>query len=273
MINCNGSILEQYSDIQSDLIAQLHTQFSITEILRFEKNSLLFWEQHYFRIISCLRRHRFEIPLNFTMDFLAQQIHLLMEVSALDIEAALIRFQFVHYKGEIAFIVSYSAKPLLQFQSKTKPYTLDLFKEDGIAANSLSNMSSTNVTLLTIAKSYARENGLDDCVLLNNQKNVVETLGGSLYLFQENKLLTPALDSGCQDFVMRTAFNEWIRKTNNPQIELIEQHINPFELQKSDELMVVSIENGGQSVSNYRKTTYKVGRAQALFENFLRELH
>jgi len=82
-----------------------------------------------------------------------------------------------------------SAKSSTSIGSRSNPtqnYTvLDLFKEASIQAVRLSNLSTTNATIFTIGKRYAEENGLDDCVFLNDQKNLVETLQGSLYLLQE----------------------------------------------------------------------------------------
>ena len=269
MINCNGSLVEHYSEIPPSFTEQLHTRFSISELLRFHDNSILFLEQHYFRLISSLRRHRFAIPMEYTMDFLATQITSLVKASLQAPESVVIRFQFFPLDDSIAFIISLNAQDRMHFHSVQKPYTSDLFKEVGIAAHSLSNLSSTNQTLFTIARSYAKENGLDDCVLLNNDKNLVETLEGSLYCFQGDKILTPSLASGCQDFAIRTAFNDWTKKYKSAEYQLLEQNLNPFELQKSEEVMVLSITRGGQAVTSYRKTNFQSIRSQVLFESFL----
>ncbi len=35
---------------------------------------ILFWEDHYFRLMASMRIMRMEIPMNFTMEFLEAQI-------------------------------------------------------------------------------------------------------------------------------------------------------------------------------------------------------
>jgi branched-chain amino acid aminotransferase len=45
------------------------------------------------------------------------------------------------------------------------------------------------------ASIYASENGFDNCLLLNDSKNVVEAIKGIFYA--NNKLITPPVSEGC----------------------------------------------------------------------------
>lgn len=271
MINSDGTLISSFSEIPADLIQKLHSEFRITEKLRYQKGKILFWEQHYFRMIASLRRHRFQIPITYTMEYLQAEIDKLMGAETSTSNNALIHFQFLPYQDTIAFLMSIAQVAALDQTEPSQNYDLDLFKEASVQASNLSNLSTTNKTVFTIGKRYAEENGLDDCILLNDQKNLVETLQGSLYLFQENKILTPNLESGCQDFTFRTAFNEWLLK-GTAGLELLEQPINPFELQKSKELLVLSIEYGGQSITQYRKTSYNSVQSQKVYRTFIDQL-
>ena len=272
MVNSNGNLISNLNEIPSDFISKLHTQLSVSELLRVEKSNILFWEHHYFRILAGLRRHRYEIPVDYTMEYLEAEIVKLKSHHPTNQDSVLIRIQYLPYKNSVGFLISLKeVKALHELKSK-EAYTLDLFKEACIQATRLSNLSTTNATIFTIGKRYAEENGLDDCVLLNDDKNIVETLQGSLYLFQENKILTPSLECGCQDFGLRSAFNEWLEKEQK-SIPLLQQAINPFELQKSEELMVLSLEQGGQNITQYRKTNYNSNKMQQLFSNFLKRLY
>ena len=90
---------------------------------------------------------------------------------------------------------------------------------------------------------------------MNDQKNLAESIKGTLYLFQGNTIFTPNLESGCQDLSLRAAFNEWIIEKKTIYI-LKEQAINPFELQKSDELWITNAIQGIRPVSRYRKKNF-----------------
>jgi branched-chain amino acid aminotransferase len=268
MINCNGSLVSSLVEGSEQLIESLHSEFSFEEIIRIHKGQILFWENHYFRITAALRRHRFRIPMNYTLDFLKSQI---TEVSAHhSSESQQIRFQFIKKDVLTFFIVSSEEVTDLDSPIQSS-HSMDLYKEEWIPQGFFSNLSSTNQSLRIIAKSYAEENGLDDCFLMNNQKNLVESNHGSIYLLQKDLLITPDLESGCQDFVLRSSFNEWMIKKNK-DIKLVEENINPFELQKSEEIMVLSPSKGACFVSQYRKTHYSKNRLGVLFSNFVSNL-
>lgn len=270
MLNADGILVSAYQELPNDLLEKLHKVGTVTELLRFENNKLLFWEYHYFRITATLRRHRFKIPINYTLDFFETEIKKLVEADKNLENKALITIQFIPFSEGISFLISAEPVQTLKTQNRKADYSLDLFKETGIQAHSLSNLSSTNTTVYTIAERYAFENGLSDCILLNTEKNLVETVQGTLYLFQPSKIITPHLESGCQDFALRAAFNDWLQK-NQKWGTLIEQAVNPFELQKSTEVIVLSLTSGAQTVSQYRKTSYQMQIAPPLFRAFFEE--
>jgi branched-chain amino acid aminotransferase len=122
-----------------------------------------------------------------------------------------------------------------------------------------------------MAARYAEENGLEDVVFLNERKHLVETLKGTLYLVQNNQLRTPKLEAGCQDFALRTAFHHWL-ENEQTSYDLIEEDLNPFALQQSEALFVLSLEQGFQTISDYRKTQYSQEKITPLYTAFAASL-
>ena len=53
-------------------------------------------------------------------------------------------------------------------------------------------------------------------------------------------------------FSFKRSILEWLEKYID-NYNVIEREINPFELQKSEEIFIISLENGLQCVSSYRK--------------------
>ena len=72
MINFNGIIKDQ-SDQIKDNRAFLYGD-SVFETLRIIDNKIIFWEDHYFRLMSSMRIIRLEIPDEYTPDFLEKNI-------------------------------------------------------------------------------------------------------------------------------------------------------------------------------------------------------
>ena len=102
---------------------------------------------------------------------------------------------------------------------------------------------------------FADENGLDNCLMLNDDKNVIEALQGNLFMVLEGKLITPPLSEGCLNGVMRKQILSLASKMEG--LEVVEEPISPFNLQKADELFITNVIKGIQSITKYRKKEFE----------------
>ena len=105
-----------------------------------------------------------------------------------------------------------------------------------------------------MASIYAYENGLDNCLLLNTDKNVVEASNGNLFLVNGKIIKTPPLEDGCLKGVMRKQLIQLLK--GSADYDFLEASISAFELQKADEVFVTNVIQGIQPISDYRKKTY-----------------
>jgi branched-chain amino acid aminotransferase len=126
----------------------------------------------------------------------------------------------------------------------------------------LSNLKTTNKILNVVASVYAEENGYDNCLLVNSDKNVVEAINGNLFLVKGTQIKTPPLNDGCLDGIIRKKLVEIIGATEG--LELVEESISPFELQKADELFLTNSIVGIQSIGKYRKKEFGNDVAKSL---------
>ena len=266
MFNCNGLVVPQLINVKPELIHNLHKDFSFVENVRFYDGKILFWEKHYFRIIASLRRYRYKIPIFFTMEKLEEELAKVTNIIDSKTKNGLFRCQFIKANNETKFIISLT--DLNPIEINTSDYEIDLYKDILMFSNDLSNMSNTNNDLRLISSMYAKENGLNDVVLLNDKKKVAETLNGTIFLLESNQIQTPNLLSGTQNLVFREVFLEWLIR-NIKSYNVVEREINPFELQKSEEIFIISLENGLQCVSNYRKSSYLNDKSYHIFEKFI----
>jgi len=114
------------------------------------------------------------------------------------------------------------------------------------------------------ASIYADENGFDNCILLNDSKNVVEVLQGNLFMLQGNKLITPPVAEGCINGIMRKQVLALAKKVEG--LEVVEEVISPFDLQKADELFFTNVIKGIQSITKYRKKEFATTMANLLVQ-------
>ncbi|MGK0251076.1 MAG: branched-chain amino acid aminotransferase, partial [Gammaproteobacteria bacterium] len=73
MINDNGTLLKA-EDIQ---LSPFNRAFlygdGVFETIKAVNGKLLFWEDHYFRLMAAMRILRMDVPMSFTPEYLEQQ--------------------------------------------------------------------------------------------------------------------------------------------------------------------------------------------------------
>ena len=79
-----------------------------------------------------------------------------------------------------------------------------------------------------------------------------------------SKLITPPVSEGCLNGVMRKQILELAKKVSG--LEVVEDVISPFELQKADELFITNVIKGVQPITKYRKKEFAVNYSKILLE-------
>ncbi|PZR19083.1 MAG: aminotransferase class IV [Flavobacterium psychrophilum] len=260
MINYNGTLVAS-----SDIILHENRAFlygdSIFETLRVLDGKVLFLEDHYFRLMASLRIVRMEIPMDFTMEYMEEQVQLLVN-SLPAAPAYRVRMSVFRKPGgfylptnrEVEFIVTASALTEPLYSINEGNYEVDLFKDFYVTKQLLSTLKSTNKMVQITGSIYAHENGFQNCLLVNDEKNVVEALQGNLFMLTGNKLVTPPVADGCLNGVMRKQILELAKKIEG--LEVTEASISPFDLQKADELFITNVIQGIQPITKYRKKEF-----------------
>lgn len=260
MINCNGELLTSETEITNTNRGFLYGD-AVFETLKIVNGKILFLEDHYFRLMAAIRIVRMEIPMNFTMEYFEEQLLNLAKanhcVASARARITIYRDQGGLYLPEnntISFIIHVSELPNQTYLLEDTTYEVDLFKDYVITKQLLSTIKTTNKMINVVGSIYANENDLQNCLLLNNEKNVVEALNGNLFLLLNSRLITPPINDGCINGIIRRQVLEIAKKIIN--IEVIEESISPFDLQKADELFITNIITGIQPITKYRKKEY-----------------
>ena len=275
MIVLNGSI---YTDMNSapasDLQAILMAANPFQESVRVEAGKIIFWEAHYFRMMASMRILRMGIPMTYTMEYLEEQVLLLLQESDLLKKAVQIHFSFFS-TGSISrsipivpssFLIHAEAcETMLGVQTSDR--SIDLYKDHWVVMGLYGTLEQSNDRLRKLASVYAFENDFEDCVLLNEDKQITETITGAIFVVKGNQIKTPPLTSGCRSSVYRQVVIDLLVKQDG--LDLVEDVVSPFELQKADELFVVSLSNGIQSVKQYRKKVFVSTTAESVFSKFI----
>ena len=258
MINFNGKILDE-SDQLSDNRGFLYGD-AVFETLKIVNNKILFWEDHYFRLMSSMRIIRLDIPETYTPEFLKENIIKIHQKKSLTgnsrVRITVFRYSSGKYRPESntsSFIISSEEVRESNYILNNGDYKVDLFKDFYLDNQLISSIKSNNKIINVVASIYSNENGLKNCILLNKDKMVVEFINSNIFTINQGKIYTPKLSSGCLNGVMRKNLIN-ILKLNS--FEVFEEDISTFDLTKSDEIFGTNIIQGLFSVTNYRNKYY-----------------
>jgi branched-chain amino acid aminotransferase len=271
MINYNGELLSSDSNISNANRAFLFGD-GVFETLKIVNNKILFLEDHYFRLMASMRIVRMQIPNNFTLEYIEEQLLNLAKANDCA-DSARVRFTVFRNDGgfylpktrTVSFLIQISPLDKTHYSFSDANYEVDLYKDFFITKQLLSTIKTTNKMINVTGSIFADENDLQNCLLLNNEKNVVEALNGNLFMLMGNKLITPSIEDGCLNGIIRKQVIQIAKKIEN--IEVVEQSISPFDLQKADELFITNVIIGIQPITKYRKKEYKTDLAKELMAN------
>lgn len=260
MINYNGSI-QDTSNYSIENNRGFLFGDAIFETIKVNGTKILFLEEHYLRLMASMRICRMEIPMNFTMEFMEEEI---LKLIALQTNKVSNRIRFSVFRNaegfynpasnDVQFIITCSelASDTYVFSSTT--YEVELFKDFYISKHLLATLKTNNKMINMVANIFAKENGFENCLLINEDKNVVEATNGNVFMKMGNQIITPPTSDGCLNGIMRKQIIAIVNKMDT--IEMIEKSISPFDLQKADELFISNVITGIQPITKYRKKEF-----------------
>lgn len=270
MINLNGEIVNNENANISVFNRGLAYGDSVFETIRVVNSKIIFWEDHYFRLMASMRIMRMEIPASFSPEFLEQEIQLLIKENGLENCPSRIKFTVYRKQGgyytpntlDIEYFITAEELPDSFYLLNIENYEVELFKDHYINSGLLSTIKSNNKAVNVLGGVYASENNYQNCLLLNENKTVVEALNGNFFLVLDNKVKTPPLTEGALNGIIRKQLISIVKTMLDLEFE--EAPISPFELQKADELFITNVILGIQPITRYRKKEYRMDVAKEI---------
>ena len=207
MVNFNGNLLQPFESVLPFFNRGFSYGDAVFETVKAVDSKLIFWEDHYFRLMASMRLLRMEIPMTFTPEYFVDQCNRLIESQTVSSAAWRLRItcfrdstgRYTPDENKVSFVIA--CEPLEQpnFSSEVPHYRVDLYKDHYVQPAMLSNIKTNNKILNVLASIFAKENDLDNCILVNDNKEVVEALQSNIFLLFGNEIHTPPLTSGCLD--------------------------------------------------------------------------
>lgn len=260
MINYNGNI-----QLQSEILIENNRGFllgdSLFETLKVVHDKVLFVEDHYFRLMASMRICRMEIPMKFTLEFFENEILKLTQTfinqTVFRVRVTVFRVSdglYLPQKSDIQFMITCSELKNNIYTVAMDNYQIELYKDAYVTKQLFSTLKTNNKMIHITGSIFASENGYQNCLLLNQEKMIIEALNANIFMRINNELITPPIEDGCLNGVMRKQILAIAKKMEG--YEVIEKSISPFDLQKADELFLTNVILGIRPITKYRKKEY-----------------
>ena len=281
MYSFQGQNYTSLNEVPSDILAAFIQHNVLTETIAIEQNKILFWEEHYLRLMASMRILRMEIPLSFTLEHLSEKIIALtsslskqdfngrVQLNVVKMAQPSVEQAVPLTAYSITAIPTMEGEETLMLRNTTQP--IDLYKDHYLSIGLYSSLESAAQQWRDMAWTYVHENNYCDGIVLNTDKHLVESLRGTLFLIKANKISTPALDQGCRKSVYRKQLLTVLSKAE--EFEITEEAISPFSIQKADELFVLDDAKGIYSIAQYRKKKFQTLQTEKIWTLFLEHIN
>ena len=110
---------------------------------------------------------------------------------------------------------------------------------------------------------FKNQKQLDDCILLNDQSHIIESINSNIFAVKNGVLYTPPIIDGCVDGVMRKKIIE-IAQAN--RIAVYEISVMQNVLLGADELFLTNAIHGIRWVVAYKQKRYFNNTSKRLIE-------
>jgi branched-subunit amino acid aminotransferase/4-amino-4-deoxychorismate lyase len=166
--------------------------------------------------------------------------------------------------NEVSYIIEALALEHEKYYMNPKGLVVDVYRDMRKQANVLSPYKTTNSLLFVMAGLYKKAENLDECLILNDNNHVIESISSNVFIVKDNVLLTPPIEQGCVAGVMRESILSLAKKEGiNVETNI---SINESNLPVADEIFLTNAVRGIQWVVGYKQTRYYNKMARHLAE-------
>lgn len=193
------------------------------ETMKMVNGQIVLEELHFERLFGSMELLRFKRPSFFTPAHLREQV---AELAAKNKHESLARIRLTVFRGEGGLyeledhaphyiIQTWALNPSIN-QMNENGLVIDVYKDARKACDGFSHIKSNNYLAYAMAALWAKEQKLNDALLLNSFDRVADATIANVFIVKDGFVKTPALSEGCVSGVMRKYLLQLLRKENIP---------------------------------------------------------
>ncbi|MEP6583327.1 MAG: aminotransferase class IV [Ginsengibacter sp.] len=230
---------------------------------------------HFDRLFHGLVLLRFIVPKSFNKEFILKEIKKLLEKNN---HNEVVRIRLMILRGNGGIFDPENLFPNYIIESWNLPGTNEL-NVNGLVIDCLpgaqkscdafSNLKSNNYLPYILAGLYAKENKLNDCIVLNSFERICDSAIANVFVVKGNKIITPPLSEGCVAGVAR----RWmLEKFSLKDYKVLEKTLTIDALLDADECFLTNSIHYLRWVKSFREKDYINSSSEKIYHHILQTI-
>jgi branched-chain amino acid aminotransferase len=146
---------------------------------------------------------------------------------------------------------------------------IDIFPDGRKSCDRLANLKSNNFLLYVLAALHAKENRLNDCLVLNSHERIADSTIANLFYCKGDRIFTPPLSEGCVAGITRRCLLEGLPRAG---FKIEERETTPEDLENADEIFLTNAIRGVNWVQRFRESSYGYSLTRSVYDFLLKTL-
>lgn len=260
--NFNGKIFKGSDPVIGAADHSYRYGDGLFETMRMREGKILYEAAHFERLFQGLTILKFDVPGSFTQQKITGEISALCKKNQCE-RSARLRLSVSRGNGglydcdnRLSYLVE--CWPLEPRVLNENGLIIDIFPDAKKSTDIFSNIKSANYLPYTMAATWAKENKLNEALLLNCHQRICDSTIANVFWAKNGEIFTPSLNEGCVAGVMRRQLLE--RRKN-----ILESDLTEDILLNADEVFLTNVTTGLRWVKQFRNKTYTNVIASKLF--------
>jgi len=271
----NGNLISSQSPVLKTDNKAIFNGEIITETIYANGARIFFLKEHYEKIIKTLSFLDFELPQDFSSSLLNKIVSRLLNANKF-LQGAIIKIVFFRNDVNDQLLLSCKTSYIITSEEAAnslyvfnkKGLRLGLFSEIRKTVNLFSGIKYANSYLYIKAKKFNKENNFDDCFIINENENVIETIESSLIFIKDNIIYIPSANEGINEDIMREQIKILALKLGYKTID--DCIIKASDLLIADEIFLTNAEYGIRWVVAFEEKRYFCKISKLIFDELMK---
>ena len=269
-INLNGELFAKNEAIFTANNRAFRYGDSLFETIHANGTEIQFLDAHIDRLIAGMKTIGMIIPINFRDNLktnITYLIHKNKAFAGTRIRLSVFRNDgglYTPTNNSISYLIETSKLEHDHYILNKKGLKIDIYNDCKKLPGIISQFKTGNSLLYILAGNYKESMELDDCLLINERENPIESISSNLFIVKDEVVMTPSVNSGAVAGIMREQIIKTALNINRTVYD--DCVITQNDLLEADEIFLTNAISGIRWVVAFKDRRYFNKTAKQLTE-------